>query len=75
MTNDRIDLRKLPAWLKYLVSLAVIAVVVGAAWLVGGDRPAPGWLTNRLIPALGWVYLALCVYVIIYYAARRLRKK
>lgn len=72
---NKVNLHALPAWLKYLVSLAIIAVVVCAAWLVGGDRPAPGWIVDRLIPALGWVYLALCVYVVIYYAARRLRRK
>lgn len=69
------DLKKLPAPLKYLVSLVLIAVVVGAARYVGGDRPTPAWITDKLIPVLGWVYLALCVYLIVYYVARRLTKK
>lgn len=75
MSKDKVNLHALPAWLKYAVALVVIALVVGAAWLVGGDRPTPGWITNRLIPVLGWVYLALCVYLIVYYVARRIRKR
>jgi len=75
MARRGINLRALPVWLQYAIALVVIALVVSLAWLVGRDRPVPGWLTHRFIPALGWVYLALCVYLIIYYAARRIGKR
>lgn len=75
MTKDKINLRALPTGIRYLISFALIAVVVGAARYVGGDRPTPAWITDKLIPVLGWVYLALCVYLIVYYVARRLTKK
>jgi uncharacterized membrane protein HdeD (DUF308 family) len=69
------DLRKLPTWRRYLISLAVIALVVGAAWIVRGGRPAPNWIQHRLIPILGWVYLALVVYLIVYYVTVRFKRK
>ena len=75
MNRDKINLHRSPVWFKYLISLLVIALVVGAAMIFGGDKPAPHWITHRLIPVLGWVYIVLVAYLIIYYIVRRLKKK
>ena len=80
MTGERVDLNRLPAWLQYLIALSVVAVVVGAAWAVGRDDPVPGWITHYLIPALGWLYIVLVVYVLLFRllrqrAGRRARRK
>ncbi len=66
MTGKNIDLRKLPAWLQYVIALSVVGIVVPAAWIVGRDQPVPSWITTKLIPALGWLYLVLFVYVILH---------
>lgn len=55
----RVDLRRLPRWQQYAIALAVTAAVVVAAWLVGGDEPVPGWVSGILVPALGWLVLAI----------------
>jgi hypothetical protein len=75
MSKDKIELRTLPTWLKYLISLTVIALVVAAARIFGSGKPAPNWILHGLIPVLGWLYLALVAYLIIYYVVRRLKKK
>ncbi|HJZ82517.1 MAG TPA: hypothetical protein VKD91_19290 [Pyrinomonadaceae bacterium] len=74
MKRDKINLHLLPTWLKYLISLSVIAVVVIAAWIVNGGRPAPNWMLHGLIPVLGWIYLGLVGYLIVYHVVRRWRK-
>jgi peptidoglycan/LPS O-acetylase OafA/YrhL len=58
-TRRRIDLRRLPRWQQYALALAVTAAVVVAAWLVGGDEPVPAWVSELLVPALGWLVLAI----------------
>jgi hypothetical protein len=55
----RVDLRRLPRWQQYAIALGVTAVVVVAAWLVGGDEPVPAWVSEVLVPALGWLALAI----------------
>ena len=75
MNKNKVNLHALPARVKYPIALAVIALVVAAARLVGGHRPAPEWLTRELIPVLGWVYLALCLYLIVYHVARRIARR
>lgn len=64
MSNSDIDLRRLPVWIQYVISLSVVAIVVVAAWIVGRDRPVPAWITHWLIPILGWIYLMLVAFVI-----------
>jgi hypothetical protein len=71
---EEINLHRMPTWLKYLISLSVIAVVVIAAWIVNGDPPAPNWILHSLIPVLGWIYLGLVGYLIVYHVVRRWRK-
>jgi hypothetical protein len=65
MERERIDLRRLPVWLQYLIALTVVAVVSIAAWLVGRNRPIPNWITHYLIPILGWSYIVLFTFVMI----------
>jgi hypothetical protein len=55
----RVDLRRLPRWQQYVIALTVTAGVVAAAWLVGGDEPVPAWASGWLVPALGWLVLAV----------------
>jgi len=69
--GDRIDLRRLPAWLQYTIALAVVAVVAGLAWLVGRDDPLPDWMTGALIPALGWLYIVLFIIAIVIRLTRK----
>lgn len=68
---QNIDLRKLPARIRYPLALAVVAVVATVAWFVGRDRPIPPWIETGLVPALGWTYLVLLVIVL---ASRLLRR-
>ena len=74
MTKDKINLHLLPTWLKYLISLSVIVIVVSAAWIVNGGRPAPNWILHGLVPVLGWIYLGLVAYLIVYHLVWRRRK-
>jgi len=74
MNRDKINLNALPRWIKYLISSTVIAVVVVAAWIVNGGRPAPNWILHGLVPVLGWIYLGLVAYLIVYHLVRRRRK-
>jgi peptidoglycan/LPS O-acetylase OafA/YrhL len=61
MSEKPFDLRRLPVWLQYLISLSALAVVVTAAWLIGKDQPVPSWLITKMIPTLGWIYIVLLV--------------
>lgn len=65
MPQDQIDLRKLPRWQQYAIAFSALAVVVTAAWLIGKDQPVPSWLTIKIIPALGWIYIVLFVVAMI----------
>lgn len=58
-TRRRVDLGRLPRWLQYLIALAVVAVVVTAAWRSGGNRPPPAWAEGPVVTALGVLFLAL----------------
>ena len=58
----RVDLwAALPRWASWSVALAVAVSIVNFAWLVGRDDPVPTWISEVLVPALGWIYLALLV--------------
>jgi hypothetical protein len=73
MARKRVDLRTLPVWLQYFISLTVVVLVVTAAWIAGSDRPTPAWITHYVVPTLGWIYLVLFVFLIIRWFARRLK--
>jgi hypothetical protein len=53
----RINLYDMAAWQCYTIALLVTAVVAGAGWYVGRDRPVPGWFETVLRPVLGWFVL------------------
>ena len=55
----RVDLRHLPRWQQYTLALLVTAAVVVIAWLVGGDESVPAWVSKLVVPALGWLVLAI----------------
>jgi hypothetical protein len=63
-----------PPW-RYALAIAIVVVVSLAAWIVGRDTPTPPWITDWLIPALGWFYIALfaiaAVYLVRKWRARR----
>jgi uncharacterized membrane protein len=65
MSRKSVDLTRLPQWLQYLIAVAIIAVVVAAAWIVGRDQPVPAWIETYLIPALAWFGLILIVLVVV----------
>jgi Na+/alanine symporter len=65
MSENQIDLRRLPVWLQYVISLTVLAIVVALAWFVGGHKPAPYWIAHYLVPILGVTYILLVLYVIL----------
>jgi 4-hydroxybenzoate polyprenyltransferase len=65
MSCEPVDLKRLPVWVQYAIALIIMAIVVTAAWIVGRKQPVPTWLTTNLIPALGWLYIFLFVYVVV----------
>lgn len=40
---------------------AITVAVALLAWWLGRDDPVPGWIAHGLVPALGWIYIALVV--------------
>ena len=56
---------------QYAVALLVVAAISAMAWLSAGGRPAPAWITGRLIPVLGWLYLVLLAARIVVAVRRR----
>jgi hypothetical protein len=56
----RIDLRRrLSPPAATLLALVVIAAVSALAWWTGRNDPVPAWIETRLVPLLGWAWLAL----------------
>jgi hypothetical protein len=71
----RIDLRRgLSATARYTIAIAIVVGVSLAAWYVGRDDPVPRWIGEGLVPALGWIYLALLAVAVVYWI-RQLRVK
>jgi Mn2+/Fe2+ NRAMP family transporter len=66
-----IDLRRLPSWAQYALSLTLVGIITAAAWLVGRNQPIPDWIEHVLIPALGWFYVVLLVFLAIRLVLRR----
>lgn len=71
MSRNKLDLHNLPQRLQYLIAAVVVAVVAGAGWYVGRDRPVPTWIKVYLIPGLGWLGLLLIVVAVIDWVRRR----
>lgn len=62
MPRRLINLGRLPLWQQNLIALAVIVAVCALAWWMGRDDPIPFWIGDRLIPALGWIAIALVIF-------------
>jgi hypothetical protein len=71
VSKRQIDLTTLPQWLQYLIALAITAVVVVAAWIVGRDQPVPLWIEEYLIPALAVFGVVLIVTVVVDWFRKR----
>src|ERR1044071_1714888 len=74
--RERVDLRTLPVWLQYTISLVIVALVLGIVLLSwqSGSGPDPVWLEfiNRfVVPIAGWLGLAAFAFLLI----RRLRRR
>lgn len=70
--RKRIDLRgSMRAPARYAIAASITAVVALAAWWWGRDEPVPAWISEWLVPALGWTWLALAAAVAIYAVVRR----
>lgn len=67
----RVDLGRLPGWLRYTIALIVVAVVVVLAITFGSDTEVPRWVSKILIPALGVIVLLVVADGIIRAVRRR----
>ena len=74
-SRRRVDVRRLPHGLGYVIALAVVAVVIALAWLASRDDPAaPDWWTRYASPAILYSSPVLVALLAIRYA-RRLRRR
>jgi hypothetical protein len=67
----RVDLRLLPPLARTALALLVIVAVSLAAWWTGRDDPVPPFITNVLVPLLGWLWLALAAFAFVSWWRRR----
>ena len=72
MMKQQVNIRKLSTWREYLIAVLVTSVIVAVAWFVGRDQPTPAWISNYLIPGLGWLGLILIIIVIFDWIRKRL---
>ncbi len=66
-----VDFGQLGNGVRLAIAIAVTCAVAALAWLVGGDDPVPAWISEGLVPALGWIYLALLVVAGLHVLRRR----
>jgi hypothetical protein len=71
MSQNRLDLNKLPYWLQCLIGVIAAVLVGGAGWYVGRDNPVPHWIQRYLIPGLAWFGLLLIVLAVVDWIRRR----
>lgn len=57
--------------MRLAIANAVGSVVVALACFVGRDDQLPDWLSKGLVPALGWICLALLVVALVQWLRRR----
>jgi hypothetical protein len=50
-----VDIRRLPYGLGYVISLTVVAFVIGLAWLASRGEAAPFWWDRYASPAILWI--------------------
>jgi Na+/alanine symporter len=60
----KVDLRRLTPWKQRLVALTVVAAVVLSAWLLGGVRSIPTWVSRFVLPLLGLFYILALAYTV-----------
>ena len=63
--RKNVNLRNLPVWVQYTISVTVVVSVGITAWLVGQDQPVPGWIREYLIPALSGLFVILFIWLAI----------
>ena len=51
----RVDIRRLPYGLGYVISLSMVAFVIALAWLASRGDPAPAWWEGYASPAILWI--------------------
>jgi hypothetical protein len=56
---------------RWSLAASVVAAVSIIAWALGRDRPIPAWISDGLVPALGWIYLALLCVAAVHLLRRR----
>jgi hypothetical protein len=75
MSRIHVNLRRLPKWAVTLIALTVVIAITLAAWHVGKDEPNPEWVTKKLNPVLGWLWLMLAVIALFYKLSNWKKKK
>jgi hypothetical protein len=68
----RVDLFQLlsPAARAAVAVTLIVAVSLGA-WWVGRDRPVPAWISDGLVPLLGWACIVLALLGLVSWWRRR----
>jgi hypothetical protein len=70
--RQRVDLfRLLSPLARTALALAVVVAVSLAAWWTGRDDPVPPFITDVLVPLLGWLWLALAAFAFVSWWRRR----
>jgi hypothetical protein len=67
----RVGLGGLRSIVQHTIALAIIIPIAAFAWVVGRDDPVPDWITDVLVPGLGWVGLILIVILIVDWVRQR----
>lgn len=67
----RVDLSRLAPRTRTALALAIVVAVSLAAWWSGRDDPVPPFITDVLVPALGWLWLALAAFALVAWWRRR----
>jgi uncharacterized membrane protein len=65
----------LSAFWRYAVAITIVVAVSLAAWFVGRGAPTPPWITDWLVPALGWIYIVLFVIAAAYFVRKWLTRR
>ncbi len=61
----------LPAWAFWSIAAVITVAIASLAWFLDRDDPVPDWISAGLVPALGWIYLALLVIAGVFVLRRR----
>ena len=61
----KIDLKKLPLWQQYVIAVAVVAAVFGAAWAFAGERRVPEGVYDYVVPVGGGFGIFAVLYLLV----------